>query len=74
MNQAKNNPKNPEPFALQKRIGSTLFKVNICFNEKSKETLENKVLRLIKNDLRFTQENITMKPLQAGWLLERGSL
>jgi hypothetical protein len=33
------------------RIGSTVFTVNIISKEGSKETLEDKVLRLIKRDL-----------------------
>ena len=68
------NPTHPESFVIQRRIGSTTFKVNVHFNKASKETLEEKVLRLMKNDLNFTHKNGNMKPLQAGWLSERGSL
>ena len=73
MNSVKNLT-NPESFVLQRRIGSTTFKVNVHFNKASRETLEEKVLRLMKNDLSFVLENVTMKPLQADWLSERGSL
>ena len=59
---------------LHKKIGSTFYKVNIYFENTNHETLEEKVLRLIKNDLNFTQKNATMEKLQAGWLPERGSL
>ena len=64
---------NPQGF-LQKKIGSTLCKVNVYFNNANHESLEEKILRLIKNDLNFTSENATMKSLQAGWLSERSSL
>jgi len=68
------NPTNPESFALSKRIGSTTFKVNVHFSETGRETLEAKALRLMKNELNFNQSNAIIKPLQAGWLSERGSL
>ena len=67
------NPTNPESFALQRRIGSTTFLVNIHFNHASHETLEEKALRLMKNELNFAPKNAKMKGLQAGWLPERGS-
>ena len=63
-----------EPFVLQRRIGSTLYKVGIYFNPEAKETLNEKVRRLLKNDLQSAPENATMKALQAGWLSERSSL
>ena len=68
------NPTTSESFAIQRRIGSTTFKVNVHFNQASRETLEEKALRLMKNDLKFSHKNGKMKPLQAGWLPERGSL
>jgi hypothetical protein len=36
-----------EPLKLLKRIGSTVYSVNVRFSETSKETLEDKILRLI---------------------------
>ena len=68
-----NNPTNPEPFALQRQIGSTTFKVGIYFKEDATETLNEKVIRLLKNDLNYSGENAMLEPLQAGWLSERGS-
>ena len=59
---------------FNKRIGSTVYKVYVHFNEEGKETLSEKTLRLMKNDLQVSQKNTTMEPLQAGWLPERGSL
>lgn len=70
---AKNLTATPEPIVHHRRIGSTLYKVNVYFNSASKETFEEKALRLMKNDLSFTSNNITMKPLQAGRLSKRSS-
>ena len=39
--------KGNEPVKLLERIGSTTYVVSICFSETSKETLEDKLLRLI---------------------------
>jgi hypothetical protein len=63
----------PEPFVLQRRIGSTLYKVGIYFNPEAKETLNEKVQRLLKNDLQSAPECVKMDSLQADWLSERGS-
>ncbi len=37
---------------IQKRIGSTLYRVNIQFCETGTETMDDKILRLIKRELR----------------------
>ena len=34
-----------------KRIGSTVYSVNIHFNERSKEPLEDKIFRMMQSDL-----------------------
>ena len=41
---------NDNPIVLRKRIGSTAYLVSVHFSQTSKETLEDKILRLIKND------------------------
>jgi len=56
---------------LHKKIGSTFYKVNIYFNNTNPESLEDKILRIIKNDLNIAQKNATMESLQTGWLSER---
>ena len=58
---------------LHKKIGSTFYKVNIYFNHTNPESLEDKILTIIKNDLNFAQKNATIKSLQTGWLSERSS-
>ncbi len=70
---SKNPTTNPEPLVLRRRIGSTTYRARVFFNPEAKETLDDKVLRLLKNELQSSPENATMKPLQAGWLSERSS-
>ena len=60
----------PEPYVLQRRIGSTLYTVKAYFSEKTSETLEDKILRLARNDgLDFQSE--AQKSLRTGRLQER---
>jgi hypothetical protein len=40
-----------EPVNLQKRIGSTLFEVSVRFSQSSRETLQDKILRLIEREV-----------------------
>ena len=61
---------NPEPYVLQRRIGSTLYTVKAYFSEKTSETLEDKILRLERNDgLDFQSE--AQKSLRTGRSQER---
>jgi hypothetical protein len=55
------------------RIGSTVFTVNVHFKEGSKETLEDKMFRIMKSDLNNERlcGNIILP--QADALPERGS-
>jgi hypothetical protein len=39
------------PLVLRKRIGSTVFIVNVRFSDKTTETLEDKILRLIEGEV-----------------------
>ena len=41
---------NAEPATMRKRIGSTVYEVRVRFNPDAKETMEDKILRLIRND------------------------
>jgi hypothetical protein len=43
--------KRAEPRKLLKRIGSTQYEVSIHFSETSKETLEQKMLRLMTSEV-----------------------
>ena len=40
-----------EPIKMQNRIGSTVYSVSIRFSDAAKETLNDKVYRLIKNEM-----------------------
>jgi len=73
MNTAEYSTTTPEPFVLHRQIGSTTFRVKLHFIPDSKETLDEKVKRLLKNDLQSAAGSITIEPLQAGWLSERSS-
>ena len=48
MNQSKNNV---TPAVITRRIGSTTYKLKIYFNENAKETMEDKILRMIQNEV-----------------------
>ena len=62
-----------ESFVLRRQIGSTTYRIGIYFNPNAKETLNDKVCRLLKNDLQSAPNDDTMEPLQAGCLSERGT-
>ena len=64
----------PEPYVLHRQIGSTTYRVKLHFKPNPRETLDEKVRRLLKNDLQSASKNATMDSLQADWLSERGSL
>ena len=40
---------------LEKRSGHTTYEVHICFNEQSKESMNDKICRLIKNQIADSQ-------------------
>jgi hypothetical protein len=50
MKSAAEPPEKAAPQVLQKRIGSTTYVVNVRFCENAKETLEDKILRLIESE------------------------
>jgi hypothetical protein len=59
---------------FMQRIGSTVYRVSVFFPDEESETLEAKILRLIKNDLIYAPERGMMEPLQTGRLPDGGSL
>ena len=48
MNQDQNNAHDT---IITRRIGSTTYKLKIYFNENAKETMEDKILRMIQNEV-----------------------
>jgi hypothetical protein len=57
-----------------KEVGSTLFQVNVRFDDAGKESLEEKILRMLKNDLTGGARCGNIKMPQADLLPERGSV
>ena len=57
-----------------KRIGSTVYKVGLFFNQDAKETMDDKILRLIKNEWNCSQNHGIMDIPQTGRLPERSSI
>lgn len=51
------NQSSPEQLQMIKQIGKTNYVVTICFSQTSKETIEDKIMRLIRNDI--ATENIS---------------
>lgn len=41
---------NREPGVFTKRIGSTNYRVSVHFSKTSRETMNDKILRLVKNE------------------------
>ena len=56
-----------------KRIGSTLYKVNVYFSKETSENVNDKILRLAKNELNFSTPCATIKKLQTERLSGRSS-
>lgn len=44
-----NNENNSASY-MTRRIGGTIYKVRVCFSETAQETLEDKILRMIRNE------------------------
>lgn len=44
-----------------KKIGRGIYKVNVYFNENSRESFDDKLLRLIKNDIAKNTEGVPDK-------------
>lgn len=49
------NTKSHTPVALRKQIGGTTYVVRVHFNEDAKETMKDKIKRLMENDVKATQ-------------------
>jgi hypothetical protein len=44
------NPLPLEPYRFTKRLGSTVYEVNVYLNQDAKETMNDKIMRLIRNE------------------------
>ena len=54
-----------EPLKLTKRIGSTTYTVSVHFSQTSKETVEDKLLRLMERDVGEMYSSPTQSPVQS---------
>lgn len=59
---------------MTRRIGSTTYRVRIVFSDDAEETMEEKILRMIRNEgLQKAGERGTMEPPQMGRQSERSA-
>ena len=58
---------------LRKRIGSTVYVIKLYVRNDAAETMDEKILRLIKNDLNYSSKNDIIGIPQTGQLPERSS-
>ena len=74
--------KNIKTRVIRRKIGNTIYRVSVQFSDTSRERLEDKLLRLAKNDLtEFSPNSLNyagkygiMESPQTEQLLEGGSL
>ena len=50
-----------EPYRLKKRLGSTVYEVNVYFNQDAKETMNDKIMRLVRNEAQHRASRETEK-------------
>ena len=65
---------NHAKLTLRKRIGSTVYITKLYVRNDAAETMDEKILRLIRNDLNYTAKNDIMVLPQTGRLPERSSI
>ena len=46
--EARDNKTMTKPFKIRKRIGSTVYEVDVSFSPSSRETIDDKILRLVR--------------------------
>jgi hypothetical protein len=64
--------KNPA-IQMRKRIGSTVYLINTYLKTDAAETMDDKIKRLIKNELKTPPQFAKIEVLQTGRLSERSS-
>lgn len=63
-----------KPSLIRKRIGSTVYEVRAYFNQDAKETMNDKLLWLIRNDLNKPSMDVNMAVPQTNRLPGRSSI
>ena len=56
LHNARNSKSDLAPYALSRYIGGTTFMVNAYFSKTNKERIEDKIFRLLVNDIMSTIE------------------
>ncbi len=64
---------NTKVTTMRKRIGSTVYVTNVYLKNDAGETIDEKILRLIRNDLNLSAGPVIIELPQTGRLSERGS-
>jgi len=67
------NTANQAKLILRKRIGSTVYVTKLYVKNDAAETMDDKILRLIRNDFNCSQKNGIIDLPQTGRLSERSS-
>ena len=57
-NKQMENKKTNTPVALRKQIGGTTYVVKVHFNEDARESMKDKIKRLLENDVKIPQNTI----------------
>ena len=52
-----NNQVTDNEYFFTKQIGSTLYRIKVCFKEDSNETMEDKILRMIDREFSTNGSN-----------------
>lgn len=70
----KQNGTNSNYNYMTRRIGSTTYKVKVVFNDTGQETMEDKILRMIRNESMENEEKCgIMEPPQMSRQSERSA-
>ena len=68
------NETNKSPITLTKRIGGAVYEVNCFFSPEAKESVEEKLWRMLKNDLTTAANCAILKVSQTARLPERSTV
>ena len=68
-----NDAEAAKPFRIKKRIGTSVYEVNVFFDPDAKESMKDKILRLIRNDMNLTSNGAVNSSFYTSRMHERGS-
>jgi hypothetical protein len=55
---AAQSPQEPRAYSYSKRVGSTEYRVNVFFGGENADSIEEKLLRCVRNDLHFDRNHV----------------